>query len=432
VTAAAVAAPRRVTVAGPAGRVDVSLPPQATVAELVPQLAGMLGANRTQSGWTLGRLGAGTMDAASTVVSAGIRDGEVLYLHAAGAQPLPVVFDDVAEAVAAHDKGRWQAGHGRAAALAVAFLALAAVGAGLPGWWGAAFATLPFFLGTTCARTFHDGVAGAVIAAAGIPAVALGLGTQAGVAAACAAVVAYAAGAAAIAPAGRAWFTGMAVAAFLAGLSAFAVTLLGFPASSVAACAVAAALLLTPLLPSVALRLGGVPLPSAPADTFALRGEAAPPVGAEVFMAAGAANRVLTALLAAVVAVVLAAVGVLLATAPPWSFALIVLCGLALLLRARSYVHIGQRLALLGGGLLVLGAAAAWLAIASGTMRAAVGLAVLAVGAACLTRAVRGGAPPSPYWPRLFDIVEFLVLASLIPVALAVLDVYSFARSLGV
>src|SRR5687768_17231861 len=128
-------AARRVTVAGPAARLDISLPPQATVAELVPQLirlsgttaglsgttaglsgttAGLSGTTAGGGGWTLARVDGKPLDEAATVSAAGILDGEVLYLHPAGAKPLPLLFDDVPAAVAhrvIETPGRWTPAH---------------------------------------------------------------------------------------------------------------------------------------------------------------------------------------------------------------------------------------------------------------------------------------------------------------------------------
>ncbi|MDI5981826.1 EsaB/YukD family protein, partial [Amycolatopsis magusensis] len=62
---------RRVTVVTPLARVDVALPPQSTLAELVPQLVRLAGAEGQASpehpGWVLTRLGGAPLDPGLTV-----------------------------------------------------------------------------------------------------------------------------------------------------------------------------------------------------------------------------------------------------------------------------------------------------------------------------------------------------------------------------
>src|SRR5262245_51090190 len=175
-------APCRVTVVGPTARVDISLPPQSTVAELVPVLARMTAGDRGGTGWTLARLGAEPMAGSSTVASLGIRDGELLYLNPREAQPAPLLFDDVVDAiasVAADDQGIWRPALTRRIGLAAAFVAFAGtavlVAVAGPPWpiVTAADSVMAFLLllvAAMVARAFGDARAGAVLAGAGVPA----------------------------------------------------------------------------------------------------------------------------------------------------------------------------------------------------------------------------------------------------------------------
>ncbi|MCP2321604.1 type VII secretion integral membrane protein EccD [Hamadaea flava] len=425
---AVLAAPRRVTIAAPATRVDVSLPPQATVAELVPQLVRMAGA--VGGGWTLGRLGDEPFDPGSTVASAGIRDGEVLHLYAQGGGPLPVLFDDVADAVvAAHAASRWRPEHARRAGLAVATLAVAGSAAALPLVGRAAVAVGCLLAATALARSSRGSAAGTVIAATGIPAVAAAAplaGVNWAVAGA-AAITGYALCALVLVPAARVWFAGLVVA----GVLGLGTALLTTVAGPIAVAPIIAVLpVLTLLMPGIAVRLGRLPLPRLPADQSALATDIRPAAGADVVAAAKVSARMLTSLLAGAVAVEVGAVGVLLRLGRPWSLALAVLAGIALTLRVRAYVQVGQRVVLLSGGLAVLAEAGATLAN-SGDPARLVLITVLAAGAlAGLVTAVRPDQPPSPYLLRLLDILEFAALIGLLPTALAVLDAYARIRGL--
>ncbi|HEX6683732.1 MAG TPA: type VII secretion integral membrane protein EccD [Candidatus Limnocylindrales bacterium] len=431
-------APRRVTVAGPATRVDISLPPQATVAELLPQLARVAAGQPAQqgaAGWTLGRLGAEPLDAASTVASAGIRDGEVLYLFPQDAQPLPVLFDDVAEAVAdtvERDPGRWRPAFTRRAGLTVGFLAFAALAA-LLGFTlpvlGMGLSVALLLVGTFLSRSDLDGTAAVTTAMAGLPGFALaaaqvvvlpGVSWSAPHAtAATAAALLYSLGAATLVADGRIWFSGAVLASGIGCVASSLTLVTGWPAMRFAVAVGALGLLCAAALPGIALRIAGVPLPRPPADASALRMDSSPSAGPELTTMTASATHTLGSLLAGLAAIEVGSALILLIASPRWSLALVVLCGLALLLRARAYIHLAQRLPLLAGGGLVL--ATAGFAVPPVALFAA----VFVAGAACMARAVRSEIQASPYWSRLFDVVEFVVLISLVPVALLVLNVYS-------
>jgi type VII secretion integral membrane protein EccD len=451
-------APRRVTVVGPTARVDVSLPAQSTVAELLPMLVRMSVGERAGTGWTLGRLGTEPLDGSSTVSSAGIRDGELLYLSSREAQPAPLVFDDVVDAIAsaaADRRDAWRPALSRAVGLVAAVLAfggsavLAAVAR--PPWpLGSAvdglLAILLLLVGATLARAFGDSTAGAAIAAAGLPASFLaGVGlvlAQDGnpllpgpgpLAAGCAILTVYAVLAAVAVPDRLAWFAAAAAGAATGCLAALSTVVTGVRASSAAGVVTAGALVLSPILPMLSLRLGRLPLPRVPTDTAAFRRDETPTLGPEVAENTETAEKLLTGLLAAVAAVAVGGTVVLLAEDTIWPRALAVLAGTAMLLRARAYTGVGQRGAMLLGGAVVLVATAASAAAnGSGPTRAAVIVAVLVLGLISVVYAIRAPAnQPSPYWTRLLDVVEFLALVSLVPLAAAVLDLYQAARSLG-
>ncbi|MGW0431714.1 type VII secretion integral membrane protein EccD [Micromonospora sp. NPDC003197] len=452
-------APRRVTVVAPHSRLDVSLPVQSTVAELLPQLVRLLSVETDRAGgagWQLHRLGAPALDSAVTVTGAGLRDGEVLYLSSVDRRATPMLFDDVVDAIAsaaADRPGVWRGTVSRRVGGAVAGLAFTATAvalgfSGLPAITvtilAGALALALLIAGGALSRAFGDRGLGAVVAAGGVPAAVVGgLAVLAGDGQAALAMTAgrlalagtaatlYAALAAVVVAEQR--FAAAAVAAAVGGIAAFVALLTGAAPGSMAAIVCCAAVMASPALPMLALRLGRLPLPSVPTDVAAFRRDETPTLGPEMVGDTEAAERILTSLLCALAIIVACCAGVLLTTDDRWSWALSGLLGTALLLRSRAYVGVGQRAALLlAGAVAVLGTTARiGLAGDAGTRLLLAGLIGL-VGVVCATYAVRAPAgTPSPYWGRLLDVVEFLTLISLVPVAGAVLDVYGAVRAWG-
>ncbi|WP_405103211.1 type VII secretion integral membrane protein EccD [Micromonospora sp. NBC_01412] len=451
-------APRRVTVVAPHARLDVSLPVQSTVAELLPQLVRLLATNADRTGgvgWELRRFGGPPLDGAVTVSSAGMRDGEVLYLGTVDRRATPMLFDDVVDAIAsaaADRPGVWRAATSRRVGGAVAALAFTAVAVAV-GYSGLAALTTALLAGVLAlallvsggavSRAFGDRGLGAAVAAGGVPAAMIGglsvtggldaaMGLTAGrLALACAAATLYTALAAVVVAEQR--FAAAAVAAAVGSLGALAGLLTTASPASVAAVTCCAAVMASPTLPMLALRLGRLPLPGVPTDAEAFRRDERPTLGPEVVGDTETAGRVLTGLLCGLAVIVACCAGVLLLTGGHWAWALAGLAGAVLLLRARAYVGLGQRAALLlaGAGSVLGLAARAGLAGGPGT-RLFLAALLLVTGVVCATYAVRAAAnTPSPYWGRLLDVVEFLALVSLVPVAGAVLDIYGAVRAWG-
>lgn len=228
-------------------------------------------------------------------------------------------------------------------------------------------------------------------------------------------------------------FAAAAVAAAVGSLGALADLLTASSPASVAAVTCCAAVVASPALPMLALRLGRLPLPGVPTDVEAFRRDERPTLGPEVVGDTEAAERVLTGLLCGLAVIVACCAGILLLTGGRWAWALAGLAGAGLLLRARAYVGLGQRAALLiaGAGSVLGLAARAGLAGGPGTRLFFAAL-LLVTGVVCATYAVRATAnTPSPYWGRLLDVVEFLALVGLVPVAGAVLDIYGAVRAWG-
>ncbi|MCW3815933.1 type VII secretion integral membrane protein EccD [Micromonospora sp. DR5-3] len=451
-------APRRVTVVAPHARLDVSLPAQSTVAELLPQLVRLLATEADRAGgagWELRRLGGSPLDGSVTVTGAGVRDGEVLYLGTVDRRATPMLFDDVVDAIAsaaADRPGVWRAAISRKVGGAVAALAFTAVAVAV-GWSGLAAPTVALLAGVLAlalliaggalSRAFGDRGLGAAVAAAGVPATMIAGAAAAGgldpatgltagrLALAGAAGTLYTMLAAAAVAEQR--FVAAAMATTVGSLGALAALLTTAPPAAIAAVTCCAAVMASPVLPTLALRLGRLPLPGVPTDVEAFRRDERPTLGPEVVGDTEQAERILTGLLWGLAVIVACCAAALLLVGGRWAWALAGLVGAALLLRARAYVGLGQRAALLlaGAGSVLGLAVRASLAGGPGTRLLAAAL-LLVTGVVCATYAVRAPAgAPSPYWGRLLDVVEFLALVSLVPVAAAVLDIYGAVRAWG-
>ena len=107
--------------------------------------------------------------------------------------------------------------------------------------------------------------------------------------------------------------------------------------------------------------------------------------------------------------------------------------GLAFLLRARAFVGLGQRLALLVGGVVCVGVAlgsAGFDATRSGLGLVAVFLGLLVLGYGLAHYSARTFSKVlSPTWGRWGDVFEWLAIIGVIPTLLGVLDLYSYFAS---
>jgi type VII secretion integral membrane protein EccD len=453
---------RRVTVVGPHRRIDLALPAQSPIAELVPQLvrmAGIAAYPAAPAGWVLSRLGSSPLEGATTVATAGICDGEVLYLNPAETAPAPMLFDDVVDAIARaveERPGVWRPEVSRRVGAAVAGLVfggiaalIGAAGLGWPATTGGAgpvlagvLAVLLLVIGGAVARSYGDSLVAAALVAGGLPAAMVaGLQSVSGAGLAWsaaaslgvgfAAVAVYAVLAAVVISDRAAWFVPAAVAAAIGGLAAAAAVDLAVRPAAIAALVIVTVIALSPVLPSVALRLGRLPLPRVPSDVAAFRRDEKPTLGPEVGRDTRVAEDALTALLGALAVTVAGATVVVLLGGATWGCGLAGAAGLVLLLRARAYVGTGQRAVLLLGGAAALVGAGVRLA-GTGDSRVWLGLigASALTGVVCAISAVRApGRSPSPYWSRLLDVAEFLALISLVPTAAAVMGVYSAIRA---
>lgn len=437
----------RLTVLAPRHRVDVALPSDVPVAELVPMVLELVGEPATAAPprpWRLSGIVGGPLPAAATLGELGVLDGELLRLGQATSGPPAPVFDDPVDAIAAGtavgaSEHRFEtvivlAAAGAAAVLlgaagpgSVASALLAGVGA-VVAVASAARLVSPD-RGPTLARgTALAGVA--LAAAAGWAAVPGGPGPVPFTAAAVAAGIA-----AAVAQLVLRVVTPSLVAAgvvAVVGTSAAIVVRLGATAVVAATGAAALAVIAAPLLPRAAIRLAGLPRPVVPADEAELTAEDLPLPPAELAERADLARGHLAGLAGA--AAVIAAAGALVAAfAGGWAGpAFAGVTAVVLLLRARGYADTAPARTTLAAG--VATAVGLTAAIAGpGSVPSLLGCMALLVGAgtgiAALYAVARGMRPEvSPVVRRTVDLVEGVLVAMAVPLAFVAMDLFELVR----
>ncbi len=465
----------RVSVLAPRGRVDVALPGDVPVGELVPMVLELVGEPRGGPArpWRLSGATGGPLPAAATLDELGVLDGELLRLAPDAPPPPPPAFDDPVDAVAAGaGEGGRETGPAAAAVLglvAAAALLLAATGSapGAGGWGTAAVAAT--VLGALAAlggahaagRPGADGGRPADGATGGPGREGTAAGPDAAVLCALAAVpLAAAAGwtagpgappaarvLLAVAAAGAAAALGLVllravvpvlvavvVAAVPVGVAAAVHLRLAVPVPALAAALVAVAVVAGPGLPRIAVRLAGLPLPVVPTDAADLAAAPADDPPADELAARAALARAHLAGLVGGVSVPAALAAPVAAAGGGWTGPVLAVLAVAVLgLRARGFADPGPRRTLLlataAAGLLV----AAVVALDGGpAARIGVAAAVLGVGGtvAALDRPAGSGPLGSPVARRAVDVVEGVLVALSVPVALGAMGLYELVRGL--
>ena len=442
----------RVTVAAPDRRIDVALPEDLPLADVYPELLRLSGqtlAEGAPPGFHLVRRDGTVLDSGLPLAAQQIRDGDLLSLRPF-AESLPgPVYDDVAEAVAAAvgaDRSQWNPqllrGYGLVgSALLLVLLAFALwVGSpahdphSLPGLLSGVTAVLLTALAGARARVYRDrgsalalGLAAlphAFVGGSGLPAPAAGEG-RIQFLAGCVAVLVVAVLLTTLLPVGDAPFVAAVLVAAAGTAAACAGIIGGASARGAAAVTAVAAVALIGFLPQLSARLARLPV--------AHPGPRPAPQPADHARIADRARRgheLLGGLVGGCAAV-------LSATGSRWPELLALALGLAVTLRARLFRRTPQVLCLLAAGILalVLTAAGASLHLAQHprsdlpavALAAAVALGAVVLLTVALVVPDHGVAPA---WARILDLVDGLALAALLPLALAVLDVYARVRAL--
>ena len=436
----------RVQIAGPTTRVDLAVPTAVPLAALLPSIVSFAEQDAAApQGWALSRPDGARLDPAAALTVAGIREGEMLLLHPARDRVGEPLYDDVVEVLGegAAESG-WSPRETRAAAAVLGVLAvLGAVWAGVTVGTplaGVLLGVLTLLLlggGAAMSHAAGDVPAGTVLGAlAALTGAAFGvvlLGPPFGAAhvvVAAAVAVLVAATGPALVDGGDAVFVGLGLTALLALLGGALVLLAGATPARAAAVVAPLALALTTAAPTVALRLSRIPRPPLPrtaADLAEVPGQLELD---RVLDRVRRARALLSGLVAGCYAAAALSVAVLTRdTATVWPAVLAAVLTVLMLLRARLFRQRAQVAAPLVGVAVVLVAAMA--AVVRNTENDAVllGVAVpvaLALGAVAGAFGVWGGRRPlNPRLSRGLDVLETLLLLAVVPLALAVWDVYT-------
>ncbi|WP_037572294.1 type VII secretion integral membrane protein EccD [Phaeacidiphilus oryzae] len=472
----------RVTVVAPDSRIDVALPEDIPLADVYPEvlrISGQIQDEGAPAGYHLVRRDGSVLDSSLPLAAQQVRDGDVLSLRPFAESLAPAVYDDVADAIAtavSDDSRTWASSLMGISGLIGASVLLVLLGLALwfsnlqhnmhslPGVLAALSAVLLLALSGIRSRVYEDKGSAIALGLAALPhAMIAGSGafdfgqTQLGpgrvqfltgsIAVLLASVLLVA-----LLPDGDAPFVSAAFASVIGTLAAFGMVLTSASAREVAACAGVVAVGVIGFLPALSARFARLPVAfqSPQQGGAGRRGE---PTSAAAFaeeydsVAARArrGHELLVGLVGGCAAVIVGSAVVLGFVDSAWPEWTALALGLATMLRARLFQYRAQVLCLLVAGissiaLLVLGLSlhmpryiqehlmqndsaavsirTVWLAAAI-----AAGAAILvAIGLVVPKRGV------SPFWGRLLDIVDGLTLAALIPLALAVVDVYGTVR----
>ena len=474
----------RVTVVAPDSRIDVALPEDLPLADVYPELlrlSGLTLAKGAPAGFHLVRRDGTVLDSSLPLIAQQVRDGDLLSLRPF-ADSLPgAVYDDVADAIATAvgaDRGQWSQDLLRGSALIGSVLLLTLLGFALwfsalghdmhslPGLISGLTAVLLTALAGVRARVYHDRGSALALGLAALPHALLGgsgiLAPAAGQGpgriqflTGCVTVLVVSVLLTVLTPSGDAPFVGAVLVAAAGTLATFAGILSGADAREVAAVAAVVAVALIGFLPQLSARFARLPIAfQVPRQAGGRAGTAPAEPGADaaegvaysrIAARARRGHELLGGLVGGCAAVVVGGAAVLSFTGSRWPELLALALGPAAMLRARLFRHTAQVLCLLVAGILAsallivgvslhlprflsqnLGDASA-VDVRTIALAAAVALGAVVLVAVATAVPARG---VSPFWARILDLVDGLTLAALIPLALAVLDVYARVRGL--
>jgi type VII secretion integral membrane protein EccD len=452
----------KVTIATPHRRIDVALPEDVPLAELLGNVIrhageGVADAGERHGGWALRRATGVVLEAARPLNVQGVRDGEVLHLVPGRAEWPELEYDDVVEAIAAGARryGRsWGKVATRRCALAVlsgAMLVglvdvlLSRPPLTLPGGVALATAVVLAIVGITLARAVADASAGAVVAACGLPFAFVGgvivaapthatltrLGAPHLLLGSAALLAASVAGYVGVGTVARLFTAGMMAGGL--GILAGLLGLTSMSTDGVAAVVLTVALGLLPGYPLLSVRLGRLPVPELPQRPEDMLKDQPRPERSAVFAAVARADEILTGLLIGVALVSVPCTLLLVAGGHLSGLVLVFIAVVALLLRSRLFPTPRQRIPLLVAGLLALTVPVlvlAAVAVGNATRMVILLLVVIAAAFVMIAGLLYSRRAPSPYMGRFADIFDVLAIIALVPTAAIVAGLYSYIQDL--
>ncbi|WP_374119286.1 type VII secretion integral membrane protein EccD [Streptomyces odontomachi] len=473
----------RVTIVAPDSRVDVALPDDVPVADLYPEvlrLSAQSPAEGAPVGYHLVRRDGSVLESARSFAAQGVLDGELLSLRPFADSLPPAVYDDVSDAVASavsRDSTLWNESLTRGAGL-IAGGVLPALLAfmlwitrpghdmhGLPGILGAVAGILLVTLAAVRARVYDDRGSAVALGLGALPNVAvagsglLPLDAGHGIGRlqfllACAAVLVATIFLTLISPGGDGPFVAFVFASGVGLVTVFVASLTEWaPVETAAVCAPVAVGALA-FLPGMSMRFARLPIgfssPHASPGGSGSASDLGPhqPVDAERIAAqARRGHELLVGLVGGCALVSVGAAAVLGFSDNLWGQLLALATGLAMLMRARLFRYTAQVVAALAAGLTALVLLGVGLSLnppltmiqhaLTGDSRdldiRTLWLAAVIGATAALTTAVGLIVPNkgiTPFWGRFLEIAEGFVLITLVPLTLAVFDVFAAARAM--
>ncbi|MFJ9562775.1 type VII secretion integral membrane protein EccD [Streptomyces fuscichromogenes] len=455
----------RLTVRAPSRTIDLAVPADVPVADLLPALLGYGGDDLDESGvehegWVLQRLGGPPLDQESTLEAVGLHDGETLYLRPRTEQLPEVRLDDLVDGISTAMSRRphgWNATASRRLLLAFAATALLGVLGVLAAPGGspmlraaAAGATGVLLLASAAAasRAVGDRAAAAMLGIMAGPFLALAgwllpggelsgphaypnLGAR--LLAACAAEAGSAVLALALVASLPALFMSTAVLALAGAVMAVLLIVAGFEPQNAAGVVALMAVVFGAFVPTLSFRVAGLKMPPLPTNAQQLQ-EGIEPRSPQVVAARTVlADDWMTSLYGAVGVTCAACLTVLTQGARLAQTLFIVALALLLLLHSRGLGNVWQRLSLAVPG--------AWGTVmlvvatyqAAGPSDRLLLASALLAGAATITIAswTVPGRRMVPYWGRAAELLHTFSAVSLLPLALWVLGVYSGLRAMA-
>ncbi|MFJ9854382.1 type VII secretion integral membrane protein EccD [Streptomyces sp. NPDC101150] len=475
----------RVTVAAPDARIDVALPEDVALVDIYPEILRLSGQSQAEgapTGYHLVRRDGTVLDAGQSLAQQQILDGDLLLLKPfAESLPLPV-FDDVSDAVASavkQNRSRWSDDLMIYVGLTAGVLLLVMMAFALwvsnpvqhrdmhslPGIIAGVTGIVLVALAGVRARVYDDhgssialGLASLphlLIAGSGIFAVEAGHGPgRLQLLVGCVTVLIASILLVVLLPRGDAPFVAAAFLSAIGTLAVFAAILTDARPIDVAAVTAVVAIAMVAWLPGLSARFARLPIGYKSPDQIAKgydgeRGETESVDFIKIGNQAKRGHELLLGLVAGCAALVVGSAGIVLGFSDNmWAQLLALAAGITIMLRARLFEYTAQVACLTIAGiftivLLILGVALnppqeIFVDLLkfddSGPLniRTIWFSASIAVGAAILVGVglvvPRKGV--TPFWGRIFDIFDGLVLLSLVPLCLAVLDVYATVRGL--
>lgn len=452
----------RVTVVAPRTRIDIALPADVAVADLLPMVLEMAreatpdGGVR-HGGWCLAKLGDSPLEPSRTLASLGVVDGELLQLRRRNENPPPPLYDDVVDAIAEATPDSYRPwtketarrfGHiaGGLALFAAAVAVL--LGGPLGGGNGLAAAiaagvtcVAAIAVGAVVVRAYGAPDTGVLIAAAGGLPMAFvaglyivpGVPGRYGLLLASTLVLIVASAAIMLLGRGVTVFVAAATGGALAALAFLVAALVDTPLAGVAAGASAVALAGMSVLPRLTLQLAKLPLPTVPGSAEDLKEDTGFPEYAVIERRTATAHEYLTGMItgcgtiAALAAIIAAGSGTVFGPI----FAVVVT--IVLLMRGRAYANGSQAVALLACGMVSgAGVLIGWLVESTGQNRLlfVFGTLVIVGAVALVLGVIFPGQKFSPVLRRTVDVLEAILIAAVLPLAFAVMDLYSVFRQL--